>query len=149
LYTLTALVDETADLVDINFTVPAKPTEYPQLDKGQVDINPKTLSTITGEMEGGRVTISGGAILKSTYSLRILEDAVVWGSISRTGSHADSTTVVLQPDNRQVAVDAVGRFEIPGIEPGRYSMVASTRSDTLSIDVILKRGLNRVHITIE
>ncbi|NND70021.1 MAG: hypothetical protein HKN43_00420 [Rhodothermales bacterium] len=149
LYSLKTSFDAWTDFIEVDFRVPPKPAEYAQLHRNEGDINPKTLSTITGEMKGGSAHAFGGRKLETSQSLRVLKKAILWGSVTTDASGDREVTISIPTDDTRARVDSTGRFEFRGIPPGLSSITAVKGPDSVSIEILLVPGLNRLNIAIK
>ncbi len=146
-FELQAQMDSSTVTSTVDFFVPTKPSEYVQLDQKPGEINPKTLTTITGEMTGGYAVRNDGSYLDTFQKLWILDDALIWGSVT---SRISDAPVMLRslPDGQVAYANESGHFEIT-TKPGPIVLQAIQGTDTLSVAVDMLVGLNRVTITIE
>ncbi|MFQ5571155.1 MAG: collagen binding domain-containing protein [Rhodothermales bacterium] len=114
-----------------------------------LDVNPKSLSTITGLLQDGYVTNADGAPLPGGRSYLESESKGILRGILRRNDHPADGALLWLPDTGQhTRTDVGGRFELTDIEPGTYRLYIVHRSDTLHIPPLeIKNGLNPVNLS--
>ena len=133
----------------IHFQMPTALRERLRHTMAPTDPNPKSLSTITGQLPDGFVTNAEGAALAGSRShFETYQTGLLRGRVTRNNKPLADARVLLPGTDRHTRTDPDGRFELTKITPGTHRLYIIHPPDTLKISALaLEKGLNLMHFS--